>query len=263
MTVVIGDFALAGLIGLVLGSFASAVSWRAPRGLSWIAVKGKAERSVCPSCNHRLSFIDMVPLLSWMVMKGRCRHCRAKIGLRYPLIEVATVLGCLAVYAVYGFTAAGFVMMAAMPILIALVAIDFEHMILPDHLNAILAVLGFSFIFITSPSHLESAAIAACVYAVLAWGLGWGMRHFLGKEALGMGDIKFFAVAGVWLGLPVLPIFLMLSGVIGIMIGIFWNIIRQTPLFPFGPALILSFLVCRLFLPQIQTLGLIPGGVVY
>jgi prepilin signal peptidase PulO-like enzyme (type II secretory pathway) len=260
---VIGNFILAGLIGLVLGSFASAVSWRAPRGISWIAFRGKTGRSVCPSCDHCLSCRDLIPLLSWLMLKGRCRYCGAGIGIRYPLIELSTMLGCLAAYAVYGFTAAGFVMIAAMPVLAALAAIDFEHMILPDWLNAMLAMLGLAFIAATGAGDMPEAMIAACVYAALAWGLGWGMRQLLKKDALGMGDVKFFAVAGLWLGLSALPLFLIFSGLAGIVVGLFWKILRREALFPFGPALILSLLTCRLLLPQIQSFGLIPGGVVY
>lgn len=245
-----GGMVLAGLIGLILGSFASAMSWRIPRGMSWIASRGAAERSACPSCGHRLSWVDLLPLVSWLMLRGRCRYCGAGIGALYPLIELATMAGCLAAYAVYGFTAAGGIMMVAMPFLAALFVIDARHMILPDQLNILLAILGFGFVAsFSSPQDMIGAAGAGCLYAALAWGLGWGMRRLLKKEALGLGDVKFFAVAGIWLGFTGLPPFLMLSGIFGTGIGIFWKYVYREPLFPFGPALVLSFIVCRLFLP--------------
>src|SRR5687768_46475 len=103
------NFFLAAFIGLALGSFASALSWRIPRGISWIASNGKSEHSACPACCHRLSCRDLIPLFSWLMLKGRCRYCQTPIGICYPLIELSTMVGCLAIYAIYGFTVAGIV----------------------------------------------------------------------------------------------------------------------------------------------------------
>ena len=237
-------------LGLILGSFSSAMTWRIPRGISWVS-----SRSACPSCQHVLSAPDLVPLLSWIFLRGRCRHCRAAIGWRYPLIELVTLLICLMLYGLHGFTLASLVVMLAVPFLVALVAIDLEFMILPDQINIILGILGAIFVFLGAYAPfkaLASAVMAAVIYAGLVFGVSWGLGKVLKKEALGFGDVKFFAVAGMWLGLDLLPVFLMMSGLIGVGMGLFWKIILRQNRFPFGPALIASFAVCLLFGSQIR-----------
>lgn len=238
------------LLGLVLGSFASAMTWRIPRGISWVSA-----RSACPACQHVLSVPDLVPLFSWLFLRGKCRHCRSKIGWRYPAIECVTLLACLILYGLHGFGPASLVMMVGVPFLVALVAIDLEFMILPDQINIILGVLGGAFIFLEAAAPvpaLASAALAAVIYAGLVFIVGWVLTKILKKDALGFGDVKFFAVAGIWLGLDLLPVFLMLAGLVGVGMGIFWKIILHQDRFPFGPALIVSFMACLLFNSQIR-----------
>lgn len=239
-------------LGLALGSFASAVSWRVPRELSWFAARGKAAHSACPSCGHRLGWADLVPLFSWLMLRGRCRYCRAAIGWRYPLIELATAAGCVAVYAVYGFSLSGVILMAALPFFVALIAIDFEHMILPDQINLVLAGLGAGFVLTRAPEMIWQSIAAAFVYAALAFALGWVMQKLLKKEALGLGDVKFFAVAGLWLGLAPFPLYLILSGLFGVGIGVIFRIWKGDALFPFGPALVLALLACLLIPAEIR-----------
>ena len=240
-----------GFLGLIFGSFASAMTYRIPRNISWVSA-----RSACPSCSHSLSAPDLVPFFSWAFLRGRCRHCRAAIGWRYPMIELATLVLCLSVCGLYGFHWAALVLMIAMPFLVALVAIDLEFMILPDQLNAILAVLGICYVVLTSDyaplPALGQSLGAGAFFAGLVFMIGWTMSKILKKDALGFGDVKFFAVAGIWLGVVFLPAFLVLSGVIGVVIGIFWKFILRQDRFPFGPALIVSFTLCVLFSEQIQ-----------
>jgi len=244
------------LIGLCLGSFATAMTWRIPRGQSWIATKGKAEHSACPSCGHGLGFLDLIPFFSWMVLRGRCRYCKAAIGWRYPAIELLTLSLCVVINLVFGITPAGLILMLAMPFLVALVAIDLEHMILPNQLNLILWVIGVVYVCVTSGGGegLQKALLASLIYAVLSFVTGWTVSKVLKKDAMGFGDVKFFAVAGLWLGIPALPAFLMLSGLSGVVMGIFWKLVWKRDHFPFGPALIVAFLLCLIFLQQINAL---------
>lgn len=246
------DFILIFILGLALGSFASAVSWRVPREQSWIASKGRAAHSACPSCGHRLGWMDLVPLFSWLMSRGRCRYCHAVIGWRYPLIELTTAAGCAAVYAVYGFSLPGAILMAAMPFFVAMIVIDFEHMILPDQLNIVLAVLGLASVLARAPGAILSFIAAALAYAALAFALGWIMQKLLKKDALGLGDVKFFAVAGLWLGWPPFPLYLILSGLFGVGIGVVFKIWKGGALFPFGPALVLALLTCLLIPGEIR-----------
>jgi len=244
------------LLGLALGSFASALAWRIPRGQSWTVSGGQAEHSACPVCRHRLAWFDLVPFFSWLFLRGRCRYCRAAIGLRYPLMELATAAGCVAVYAEYGLTIPAGILMLAMPFFISLIVIDLDHMILPDQVNIILAILGLAFAL--ASQSVFDAILAMPVYGGVAWALGWSMQKVLKKDALGMGDVKFFAVAGLWLGLTALPAFLILSGLFGVGLGLVFRICKGLALFPFGPALVLALLACLLFLAETQAFSMLP-----
>lgn len=237
---------MAGLLGLVFGSFASAMTYRIPRHISWVT-----DRSACPSCHHHLTFLDLIPFFSWAFLRGRCRHCLAAIGWRYPVIELATLVLCLLSFWAYGFSWVALVLMASMPFLVALAAIDLEHMILPDQLNIIMGLFGLLFVVLTGGT-VPHALLAGAVYAGLVFAIGWILSKLLKKEALGFGDVKFFTVAGIWLGIAFLPVFLILSGVFGVGIGVIWKYFLKKDLFPFGPALIASLAAGVIFNAQIQ-----------
>lgn len=252
--------------GLVLGSFATALTWRLPRGISIVSSReegGKAARSACPHCSAPLKPLDLIPLASWFMQKGKCRYCEAPIGIAYPLIEAATMLGCLGVYLVWGFTVPAFIIMAVVPVLVALLAIDAEHMILPNKLVAAAAVMALILIVYQWAAYgwgygfgkqalWKLAGMAA--FALTAWGVGAAMTRLLKKEALGMGDVKFFGMAGLWLGLTWLPYFMISAGFFGLLTGLFYRIALKKALFPFGPALIIALYVGLL----LQGLEIVP-----
>jgi len=232
-------------LGLIFGSFASALVHRIPLGIGW----GR-QRSACPACAHVLGVRDLVPLFSWLFLRGRCRYCAAPIGMRYPLIELSTMMLCVLVGLVFGVGLPGLVVMLAMPFLVAMLVIDLDHMILPDQLNIILFVLGLIYVFVSESLRFETALLGAVLYAGLLWVTGWVMRLLLRRDAVGFGDVKFFAVAGLWLGPMMLPLFLCLSGVIGVAFGVIWKKVRGGAVFPFGPALIAALIAGLLFGPQ-------------
>lgn len=226
------------LLGLVLGSFSTALTHRIPRGLGW----GLAEkpRSACPACDASLKFRDLVPVLSWIILRGKCRACRARISPVYPAIELGTLAAVLGVYYVYGFTAQGFAAACAMPFLAALLAIDLKHFILPDSLVAALAVLSVAF----HGAAILHFIVPGLAFAFILWLLGWVMEKALKKEALGFGDVKFFGAAGLWLGFSALAPLCLMAGVMGVLMGLVWKIALKSDIFPFGPALIAAFYAC-------------------
>ena len=250
----------------MLGSFATALSWRVPRGVSWIGGgKAKLARSACPKCDKPIKNQHLVPVFSWLYLKGKCHDCSERIAAKYPLMELFTLLGCLGVYAVWGFTVPAFIIMAAVPLLVALFVIDMEHMLLPNQLVLLLAALavflviyqvvgyGFGYGFV---GQALSKFAAAILYAGLIWLAARALGHFMKKDTLGMGDVKFFAMAGLWLGLPDLPFFLIFSGLTGVFVGGYYRFFLKKQVFPFGPALILS-LYAGLLLQGLEIVPLI------
>jgi leader peptidase (prepilin peptidase) / N-methyltransferase len=239
-------------LGLILGSFATALTWRVPRNISWQKAKGNLSRSACPKCKKTLGAIDLVPIFSWLLLRGKCRYCKAAIGWQYPAVEVLTVTACLGAYFAFGLSVTGFLFILAIPFLVALLAIDIEHMILPDQLVLTLAVLGVISVIMESLTYGSfSPVLSSVIGAVLFGGTAWLLRKVMGmalkKEALGFGDVKFFAVAGLWLGAENLPYFMLLSGVLGVLFGLIWRAAKGHARFPFGPALIVSFYILLIF----------------
>lgn len=163
----------------------------------------------------------------------------------------------MAVYFMAGFTAWAIPLYLMVPFLVALLYIDLEHFILPNELVAIVGALGAINLIKVYMDHNVSANTlsaekiilieyilgGAVLYAALSWLLGFIMTKFLKKEAMGFGDVKFFAAAGIWLGLSKLHIFMIASGIIGVLFALGWRMAGKGEVFPFGPALIISFFV--------------------
>lgn len=239
------------LFGLCLGSFATALAWRLPRGISMI----RRVHSACTRCGHDLSARDLVPVFSYLFMRGRCRYCEAPIGFRYPAIEIATMALCLAFFARFGLTVESAGLMLLSPALVALVDIDFRYKIIPDSLNIWIFLCGLLTMAAASATAADAGrflgeALTTGLGGALLYGLGaWALRQvfmvLMRREALGLGDVKFFAAAGVWLGLEVemLAAFLMLSGFAGVGLALLWRRLTGDAVFPFGPALVLAFVV--------------------
>ncbi|MCD8520190.1 MAG: prepilin peptidase [Alphaproteobacteria bacterium] len=128
------------VFALVLGSFASALAYRTPRHIGWGLLH--KTRSACPQCDKTLTALELIPLLSWLVQRGKCRGCSHPIPVAYPLIEFACLVIGLGIYFVFGFTLIGLSALLAVPFLVALLAVDLKYMILPNTLVAALAVAG-------------------------------------------------------------------------------------------------------------------------
>jgi leader peptidase (prepilin peptidase)/N-methyltransferase len=229
------------LLGLCLGSFATALAHRLPRGISMVT---KAH-SACPACGHDLGLRDLVPVFSWLLLQGKCRYCAAPVGSRYPLIECATVMLCLAFYFAYGFTPQAFALFALAPVLAAMIAIDLAHKIIPDSLNLAVLALGIAAFALGRPdaAGLLAALEGAALYAGAAWMLRFVFFKILKREPMGLGDVKFFGAAGFWLGLDpdAAALFMILSGASGIVLALVWRRATGDREFPFGPALVLAF----------------------
>lgn len=225
------ELAIVAGIGLALGSLASLLAHRLPRGLP----VGRT-RSRCPRCRTALGARDLVPLVAWLAARGRCRHCGAAIGWRYPAIEAGTALAVLAGWAVTGAGAQAACLAVLATALIAATVVDLEWRILPDSVLIAAGAAGLVWRALTGGAWAE-AILSAGLLAALAFGLRAWFTRRRGIEALGLGDVKLMAVAGLWLPPPALPAFLVLAGTAGTLLGLAWQRHHGARQFPFGPAL--------------------------
>jgi leader peptidase (prepilin peptidase)/N-methyltransferase len=234
MTVAI---ALAGVLGLVVGSFLNVVAYRLPRGESLVA-----PRSRCPVCETPIASYDNVPVLSWLLLRGRCRHCATRISARYPLVEAATALLYVAVVLVEGADRDVWLGIAFVTMLVPVTLIDLDERIIPNRLLLPGAVVGLALVLgIQSGDLVEHliAAFAAGGFLLLAV-----LAH---PRGMGMGDVKLAGVMGIYLGRAVGPAMLV-ALVSGTLVGLAIIVRkgakegRKTPV-PFGPFLAFGGLV--------------------
>jgi len=241
------DIVITVFLGAVFGSFASMLAHRSVAEDSWLAQIGAGKRSFCPSCGAQLGFSDLIPVLSWLMHKGKCAHCTAPIGQSYLAVELGSIAMCLGILAVHGLDGGALLMMLAVPLLLALLVADIRHMILPDILIFALGALGalhIGWLVYGAPYKAEDILInygvGGVIYGALLWGVGVLVTKMLRKEALGFGDVKYFVAAGLWLGLMMLGYMMIFVGVAGMLFAFIWRTFKQEEIFPFGPALIIS-----------------------
>lgn len=264
-------------IGLSLGSFATMLTWRLPRDLpiafsnarknkdAASAAAGTVERSRCPACGAQLTLRDLVPFFSWACLKGRCRHCGEAIPVVYPLVEIGTALICLAAFICLGWRAELFVIWALAPVLSTIVAVDQQHQIIPNRLNGVMALLGLVYVASVAwqanadrgqlEGLLTDAAMGGVFFGFVAWLIRFVFTRIFKREAMGLGDVKFFAAAGIWLGPLALPWFMALAGLTGTLLGLIPLILHGKGEIPFGPALVFSFIM-MLLMPDLFQLPL-------
>jgi leader peptidase (prepilin peptidase) / N-methyltransferase len=258
------------LLGLIIGSFLNVVIYRLPimlerewRSQATEVLAAGAEvpaspaplerytlstpRSACPNCKAPITALQNIPVLSWLVLRGRCASCKAKISARYPLIELAT--GILSAWVAWHF---GFGEPAACALLvtwalIALTGIDIDHQLLPDNITLPLMWAGLLAAVVIAPVSgaalpvsPKDAIIGAAAGYISLWLVFHAFKLVTGKEGMGYGDFKLFAALGAWLGWKVLPLVIVLSAATGAVLGILMIALqgrdRRTPM-PFGPYL--------------------------
>lgn len=242
---------LALIVGLCLGSFATAASARLPERLPLLN-----DRSRCPSCRTVLGARDLVPLLSWIAARGRCRHCATAVSLRYPATEAVAAALVVLAWLQFGATVETLLLAALATALVILTVTDLEHRIIPDPVNAAVALLGIAWVGWRHGAEVSAwgeAGVGAALLGGLALVLRLVFSRVSGREAMGLGDVKFMAAAGIWLGPFGFAPFLMLSGLAGIGLAVGWRLATGQRSFPFGPCLAAG-LYAWLLLPQLQAL---------
>ena len=261
---------LAFLFGLLIGSFLNVCIYRWPRDLSVVR-----PRSHCPSCGKTIAWYDNIPLLSYALLRGQCRHCRARISVRYPVVELLTALFFFYFVWTLGPEVAAVKMCVFAALLIALLFSDLEELILPDELTLGGALAGLAFaLFVPTPDStaqtlswfagvnltgradwLAESALGAALPAALLWGGGWLYEKVRHREGLGFGDVKFMAMTGAFLGLNGALLTLMLGSIAGSVLGYGYILIaRKDPKtfeLPFGTFLSAAALVVAALAPKL------------
>ena len=236
-----------GLLGAVIGSFLNVVVHRVPLGESLVS-----PGSHCPGCGAEVKPYDNIPVVSWLVLRGRCRNCGMRISPRYPLVELATAIAFAAVVAVRGFDNDLVLELPFVAVLIALAAIDFDHKLLPNKIVYPMAVWGVLATAIVDagdlPEHLiaGAAAFSFLLLAALAYPAG-----------MGMGDVKLAGVMGLYLGLSVIPALFasfLFGTVVGLGIVAREGVSARKTAVPFGVFLALGGLVGVLVGPELLDL---------
>ncbi|MBM4227874.1 MAG: prepilin peptidase [Gammaproteobacteria bacterium] len=275
--------ALLGVLGLLVGSFLNVVIHRLPIIMTrqWqaecaaLAAPDSAApvvlepynlvipRSRCPHCERLIAAHDNIPVLSYLVLGGRCRHCRAGISLRYPLVEVASA--ALAGIVAWHFGAGWQGLCAALLTwaLLALAMIDAQTQLLPDSITQPFLWLGLLLNSADVFTDLPNALTGAVTGYLLLWSVYWAFKLTTGKEGMGYGDFKLLAMLGAWLGWQALPVILLAASLVGAVVGIaliaFAGHQRNQPL-PFGPYLAGAGWIALLWGEQIMDFWLGGGG---
>ncbi|WP_298722197.1 A24 family peptidase [uncultured Oceanisphaera sp.] len=248
------------LLGLLVGSFLNVVIHRLPLMLQRDWQQECAEfngqppaelptfnlctpRSRCPHCQHQLSALDNIPLLSWCWLRGRCRYCRAGVSKRYPLVELASA--ALAALALWRFGASPQLLAALLFswVLLCMTLIDIDHLLLPDNLTLPLLWLGLLLNINDLFVSLSSAVLGAALGYGILWSLFWLFKLATGKEGMGYGDFKLLAAIGAWFGWQALLPVLLLASLVGSVLGLALMASKrlgEDRVLPFGPALALA-----------------------
>ncbi|NRR32799.1 prepilin peptidase [Oxalobacteraceae bacterium] len=263
---------IAGMFGLIFGSFLNVVIYRIPKMMqreidNFIATETEKElphqdvfnlmvpRSACPHCGHQITAIENVPVLSYLVLRGKCRKCKAPISARYPAIELLT--GLLSVLMIWklGSGVAGLSSLFFLYSLIAMTFIDFDTQQLPDDLTLPLLWAGLLLNLNATFVPLHDAVIGAAAGYMVLWLIYWLFKLVTGKEGMGYGDFKLLAALGAWMGWAMLPAIILLSSVVGAVVGICLIVFarhgRNVPI-PFGPYLAGAGLIAILYGSQIS-----------
>lgn len=266
------------VLGLLIGSFLNVVIHRLPKMMerdwqaSCLDLQGQAApehprynlvvpRSACPSCGHGISALENIPVISYLCLRGKCKACQAPISARYPMVELLTGLLSYAVAAQYGYSALTLFALVFVFALVALTFIDFDTQLLPDDITLPLLWLGLLVNLQAGFTDITSAVIGAMAGYLVLWSVYWLFKLVTGKEGMGYGDFKLLAAIGAWFGWQLLPAVILLSSVVGSVIGLGLILLkgktRHTAI-PFGPFLALGGIAALFYGQSLAAFYLMP-----
>ena len=265
------------LFGLCVGSFLNVVAYRLPLMMErdWkkecreyleleppevdeklSAMNLATPTSACPHCGHKLRFWENIPVLSYLFLRAKCSSCGTSISIQYPVVELLTGIASLIVAHTFGVTAQTLAALGFTWVLIALTLIDLKKQLLPDSMTLPLLWLGIFFSFYEIFTDLKSSIIGAMAGYLILWSVYQLFKLLTKKEGMGFGDFKLLAALGAWLGFSYLPQIILMSSVVGSVVGISMLIIgktkQQQPI-PFGPYLAVAGWIALLWGETINT----------
>ncbi len=260
------------IFGLMIGSFLNVVIYRTPLMMEreWkqeftesfpeLCPDAKLDpkpltlstpRSSCPKCQHQLSIIDNIPVLSWLFLKGKCRYCETKISARYPAIEILTATLSLVIALNFPLSLYSVALLFFTFTLIAATFIDLDTLLLPDQLTLPLMWSGIALTLVgESPLNLQESVIGAMAGYLCLWSVYKAFKLLTGKEGMGYGDFKLLAALGAWLGWQSLPMIVLMSSLVGLVFGLIQLRLQRKGIeqvFPFGPYLAIAGWLTLLF----------------
>jgi len=207
--------AVAGVVGLIVGSYLNVVIHRLPEGISTVTPASR-----CPACGARIRWYDNLPVVSWLALRGRCRDCGAPISPRYPVVELATGLAFAGAVALFGVRADAFVAMVLAGLLIALAGIDLDHFLLPDRLTLPGIGLGLASQLAVEHGSLARGIAGALVGAGILLVVAGAWELARGSEGMGLGDVKMIAMIGAFLGIGGVLVSLVVGTLLGSVVGL-------------------------------------------
>jgi len=253
-----------GILGLLIGSFLNVVIYRLPvilqrnwktQCVDYLEIANTEHsnqdpqekafnlvvpRSRCPNCDHQITALENIPVISYLILKAKCSNCGSHISIRYPIIEAITGLLSIVVAWQLGFTYATAAALFLTWALVALTMIDFDHQLLPDNITLPFLWIGLLLSLATIFTDPQSSIIGAASGYLTLWSVYWLFKLATGKEGMGFGDFKLLAVFGAWFGWQYLPVIVLLSSLVGAVVGIslilFKGKDKNIPI-PFGPYL--------------------------
>ncbi len=237
------------ILGALWGSFANVCIIRMPQGKGVVV-----GRSFCVKCNKKIQWFDNIPIISYLLLKFKCRNCKTKISFQYFLVETISLINFLVLYLIFGLSLTTLFLIILSVVFLIIFFIDLEHYIIPNSLTYSMMILGFIKSFVPNLDPIFPNFLNSLIGGLLGYGIIWSIiyfyRQFKKKEGMGLGDAKLFAVIGFWFGWISIPFVIFLSSIIALL-SVLPDLLRSSKKLssqiPFGPFIILGTIFYLVF----------------
>jgi len=237
------------ILGALWGSFANVCIIRMPQGKGVVV-----GRSFCVKCNKKIQWFDNIPIISYLLLKFKCRNCKTKISFQYFLVETISLINFLVLYLIFGISLTTLFLIILSVVFLIIFFIDLKHYIIPNSLTYSMMILGFIKSFVPNLDPIFPNFLNSLIGGLLGYGIIWSIiyfyRQFKKKEGMGLGDAKLFAVIGFWFGWISIPFVIFLSSIIALL-SVLPDLLRSSKKLssqiPFGPFIILGTIFYLVF----------------